>query len=111
MAVKDDAADGNRQLNYAKIKADLASSSVHYRTRGLLLQGLRWVNIVIWTEMIPFSRVDVIYFSCLACCSKGAYSFEIFLSQVFDADYEQYLMENMCDVLMTETDEDATSWT
>lgn len=35
---------GNRQLNYAKIKADLASSSIHYRTRGLLLQALRWVN-------------------------------------------------------------------
>jgi len=32
-------------LNYAKIKSDLASPGVHYQTRGLLLQALRWVSL------------------------------------------------------------------
>ena len=32
-------------LNYAKIKSDLASPNVHYQTRGLLLQALRWVSL------------------------------------------------------------------
>jgi len=43
LEVNKDSSQGS-SLNYAKIKSDLVSANVHYKTRGALLQALRWVS-------------------------------------------------------------------
>jgi len=38
---------GGFSVDFAKVKSDLVSPNVHFQTRGLLLQALRWVGVLL----------------------------------------------------------------